>query len=62
MATTSADTDASRWEYVTYAPRGEICPECEKPITSLDLCRRGYISRPDAPPVAVYKHTDCPEG
>ncbi|CAL2059368.1 conserved protein of unknown function [Streptomyces murinus] len=62
MATTT-ETDASRWEYTTFAPKGETCPACMVPIKSLDLCKRGTLETP-AGDVVVYRHTDCadPDG
>lgn len=61
---TKTDTDASKWEYTTYAPKGETCPACMKPIRSLDQARRGSLERQSGPPVVVYRHTDCahPQG
>lgn len=53
------DTDARQWEYTTYAPAGETCPACERPIMSLEICRRAASARPDTAPVAAYWHTDC---
>lgn len=57
------DTDASRWEYTTFAPKGETCPACLVSIGSLDRCRRGALETP-AGDVVVYRHTDCadPDG
>ncbi|MFE9257911.1 hypothetical protein [Streptomyces sp. NPDC006879] len=56
---TKTDTDASKWEYTTYAPKGERCPACMKPIKSLAPVRRGLLGRREGPPVIVYRHTDC---
>ncbi|MEU8027194.1 hypothetical protein AB0C13_00975 [Streptomyces sp. NPDC049099] len=54
-----ASTDARQWEYTTYAPSGETCPACLKPIKSLEACRRGMLARRDASPLVAYWHTDC---
>lgn len=56
---TTADTDAERWEYTTYAPKGETCPSCLKPIKSLEVCRRGTLARLDTSPIVAYWHMDC---
>ncbi|MFJ8791107.1 hypothetical protein [Streptomyces sp. NPDC102462] len=56
---TKADTDAGRWEYMTYAPKGETCPSCLKPIKSLEVCRRGMLAGRDATPAVAYWHTGC---
>jgi len=56
---TKTDTDASRWEYATYAPKGEICPSCLKPIKSLEACRRGLMARRDSSPIVAYWHSQC---
>lgn len=60
---TRTETDASQWEYTTYAPRNERCPACMEPIKSLDVCKRGTLDRPTGA-VVVYRHTDCadPDG
>jgi len=45
MATAPAETtDASQWEYVTYAPSGQTCPACMRPIKSLERVHRGEFS------------------
>ncbi|MFF4751709.1 hypothetical protein ACWD5R_04270 [Streptomyces sp. NPDC002514] len=54
-----ADTDAGRWEYTTYAPKGETCPSCLEPIKSLEVCRRGMLARRDSSRVVAYWHSDC---
>ncbi|MFE9607128.1 hypothetical protein [Streptomyces sp. NPDC006012] len=56
---TRADTDAGQWEYTTYAPKGETCPSCLKPIRSLEVCRRGMLARRDTSPIAAYWHSGC---
>lgn len=63
MAATT-DTDARLWEYETFAPPGETCPSCMKPVGTLDRCRRGAIPRTSGPDVVIYRHIDCadPEG
>lgn len=53
-------TDASQWEYTTYAPPGETCPACLKPIKSLERVRRGTIERQSGAPFVVYRHRECP--
>lgn len=58
----SAETDARRWEYVTYAPSGETCSACMKPIKSLEQVRRGHLERASGAPVSVYRHLQCPKG
>ncbi|WP_369378630.1 hypothetical protein [Streptomyces sp. cg36] len=55
---TRTETDASQWEYTTFAPKGETCPVCMKPIKSLEVCKRGTFNRPSGP-VVVYQHTGC---
>jgi hypothetical protein len=58
---TEADTDASKSEYLTYAPSGETCPDCNKAIGTLDRVRRGMTPRPDSSPGVVYRHAErCP--
>ncbi|QNE76801.1 hypothetical protein F0344_21205 [Streptomyces finlayi] len=59
MARTTSDTDARRDEYATFAPTGETCPECDKPIAALAMCRRGTVERQSGPPVVVYRHSEC---
>ncbi|MFJ7127458.1 hypothetical protein [Streptomyces sp. NPDC098101] len=60
--TEPSDTDARKWEYTTYAPTGEMCPACLKPIKGLERCRRGTLRRPSQPDVVVYRHLGgCPE-
>lgn len=61
MASTTqgTDTDARQWEYTTFAPSGETCPACMKPIKSLERCRRGELERQSGSPVVVYRHVDC---
>lgn len=55
-------TDASQWEYTTYAPKGETCPACMKPVKSLEPVRRGRLERQSGPPVVVYRHAEsCPQ-
>lgn len=58
MAATT-ETDARLWEYETFAPAGETCPSCLKPVKSLDRCRRGAIPRASGSDVVVYRHIDC---
>lgn len=55
-------TDASKWEYVTFAPKGETCPACLKKIRTLERVRRGSIERQSGPPVTLYLHLECPKG
>jgi hypothetical protein len=58
---TKTETDASQWEYTTYAPAGETCPACMKPIKALECVRRGQLERQSGGPVVVYRHADkCP--
>ncbi|MEU9874973.1 hypothetical protein [Streptomyces phaeochromogenes] len=57
-----AETDASQFEYVTYAPQGETCPACMKPIKTLEQVRRGVLERQSGAPVTVYRHLQCPKG
>lgn len=52
-------SDTRQWEYTTYAPSGETCPACLKPIKTFDLCRRGEIERVPGSPVTFYRHVDC---
>ena len=61
MASTpqGTDTDARQWEYTTFAPSGETCPACMKPIKTLERCRRGEIERQSGTPVTIYRHVDC---
>ncbi len=59
--TQESDTDARKWEYTTYAPAGETCPACMKPIKPLERCRRGTLNRQSEPPVVAYRHLGrCP--
>ncbi|PAU46721.1 hypothetical protein CK936_22650 [Streptomyces albireticuli] len=62
MVNTAADTDARMAEYDTYAPKGETCPECLKPLDPLEGCRRGMLARRDASPVVAYWHRACVPG
>ncbi|TBO59331.1 hypothetical protein EYS09_12690 [Streptomyces kasugaensis] len=57
--TVKAEMDASADEYTTYAPSGETCPMCMKPIKSLERVRRGTLERPSAAPVVIYRHVAC---
>lgn len=58
---TEAETDARQWEYTTYAPTGETCPACMKPIEPLERCRRGSLKPRSGPPIVVYRHAErCP--
>ena len=54
--TQNPGTDASQWEYTTYAPKGETCPACMKPIASLERVYRGTLDRQSGSPVVVYRH------
>lgn len=56
---TRTDTDASTDEYTTYAPPGETCPTCMKPIKTLELVRRGTLDRSSGAPVVIYRHVAC---
>jgi hypothetical protein len=56
---TKVNTDAGQWEYTTYAPKGETCPSCLKPIKSLEACRRGLLLQRGSSPAVAYWHTDC---
>ncbi|MFI8324492.1 hypothetical protein [Streptomyces sp. NPDC085529] len=56
------ETDASKWEYITYAPSGETCPACMKPVGRLERVRRGELARQSGSPVVVYRHVTCPKG
>lgn len=54
-------TDASQWEYTTYAPRGETCPVCIKVIGTLEPVRRGTLQRaPGTSEVTYRHHGKCP--
>lgn len=57
--TVKAEMDASTDEYTTYAPSGETCPMCKKPIKTLELVRRGTQKRRSGGPVVVYRHVSC---
>ncbi len=57
---TGSETNANQFEYTTYAPKGETCPACMKPIGSLERVRRGTLERQSGPPVVVYRHARCP--
>ncbi|MER7663833.1 hypothetical protein [Streptomyces sp. NPDC096193] len=57
--TQESDTDARQWEYTTYAPAGETCPACRKPIEPLERCRRGTQRRPAQPDTVTYQHLNC---
>ncbi|MHC0429527.1 hypothetical protein ACX6XY_04960 [Streptomyces sp. O3] len=55
-------TDASQWEYTTYAPSGETCPACMRPIKALEPVLRGSMERASGAPIVVYRHAGkCPE-
>lgn len=56
--------DARQWEYTTFAPSGETCPACMRPIGPLERCRRGEIARASGSTVTFYRHVDCenPQG
>ncbi|MCQ6552745.1 hypothetical protein NPS70_05965 [Streptomyces sp. C10-9-1] len=57
---TGDTTDARRWEYTTYAPKGERCSACLRPIRSLERVHRAATPGPPGPAAAVYRHTACP--
>ncbi|MCX4959606.1 hypothetical protein [Streptomyces virginiae] len=57
--TQQPETDASQWEYNTFAPSGQTCPACKKPIKTLERCRRGSMERQSGAPAVVYRHIDC---
>lgn len=48
MAVT-AETNARRGEYVTYAPKGEKCADCMKELKSLDRVWRITVERVSGP-------------
>ncbi|MFD7554675.1 hypothetical protein ACFV9E_09095 [Streptomyces sp. NPDC059835] len=53
----------SEWDYATYAPDGQRCTACLKPIGAMDVVRRGTLEQASGPPVLVYRHADkCPGG
>lgn len=59
--TLNQGTDASQWEYATYAPKGETCPACMQPIASLERVYRGTLERQSGSPVVVYRNIGkCP--
>lgn len=56
-ATTAGQTE----ECPTYAPSGETCPACNKPIGSLEPVHRRMLVRVGVPPAVVYRHAGrCP--
>ncbi|MFF4601604.1 hypothetical protein ACFY12_02440 [Streptomyces sp. NPDC001339] len=60
--TSDVKTVEGTWEYMTYAPKGQRCSACMKPIERFDLTRRGQIERVSGPPVVIYRHADkCPK-
>ncbi len=59
--TQEPDTDARQVEYTTYAPNGETCPDCKKPIKTLEPCRRIVRDRSSAGPAVRYRHVECPQ-
>ncbi|MBC2907592.1 hypothetical protein [Streptomyces cupreus] len=58
----AAETDARGWDYVTYAPSGETCSACMKPIKTLEQVHRGALERQSGAPVVVYRHLRCRRG
>ncbi|MFI9718909.1 hypothetical protein ACIHFE_04525 [Streptomyces sp. NPDC052396] len=48
--------------YATYAPKGETCEKCRKPIRTDKPCRRVDNERSSASLVARYWHTECVTG
>jgi hypothetical protein len=60
--TQAPDTDATRAEYGTYAPRGETCRKCRQPFTPLEPCRRSAANEKSgsAGVVGQYEHHQCP--
>ncbi|MBH1934878.1 hypothetical protein I5Q34_11430 [Streptomyces sp. AV19] len=50
------------YEYVTYAPAGQTCGKCRKPIPTDTACRRVDNERSSASSVVVYWHTECATG
>jgi uncharacterized protein with PIN domain len=56
-ATTATNTEA---DYVTYAPDGSRCADCNKEIRRLEPCRRFTAERQSGSPAAVYRHFECP--
>ncbi|BCM65782.1 hypothetical protein EASAB2608_01116 [Streptomyces sp. EAS-AB2608] len=65
--TQARNTDERQWdarqsEYTTYAPSGQTCPNCQRPIKGLELCRRITVERASASPAVVYRHhPQCPK-
>ncbi|WP_199553231.1 hypothetical protein [Streptomyces sp. N35] len=47
-----------RGEYVTYCASGETCPDCNKPIKTLERVWRCTQQRPTGPARVVYRHYD----
>ncbi|MFF0131350.1 hypothetical protein ACFYTG_37505 [Streptomyces mirabilis] len=62
MAASRTETDASQWEYTTYAPAGEKCSACMKPFKVLERVRRGHMERVSGAPITLYRHLgECPK-
>lgn len=55
------DTGAEQWDYVTYAPPGQKCLKCRRPIGALEPCRRRDDDRASRGPLVTYTHIACPE-
>lgn len=48
-------------EYVTYAPAGQDCAACLRPLEPLEVARRVVLDRTSGPPLATYRHANgCP--
>ncbi|GGT24612.1 hypothetical protein GCM10014713_17170 [Streptomyces purpureus] len=63
MASQTRSNAGAKSEYLTYAPTGERCSNCDGPIGSLEQVHRDIVARIGAPPTVVYRHreNECPK-
>lgn len=62
MASQTEPGTETKSEYLTYAPKGEKCSNCDSPIGGLERVHRDIVARVGAPPAVVYRHASggCP--
>lgn len=62
-AATAGATDVRKGDYVTYAPKGEMCADCKQAIKTLERVWRTATERQSGPPApGPYRHYgECPK-
>lgn len=58
----AATTPTGPWDYVTYAPPGNTCTACKKPIGANEPCRRRDDEQASRSPLVTYTHSKCMGG